>query len=358
MRQFVNKLKRNQFASRIPKEIEEEEKDLEKSAEKFEISEKESQSKVLKGYVLDKELKLLISLLNFISIVYVQVLSSFHCFLPEFRQHESHQTWVSTSKSLCIAVVVIKIVCEMVVQKTVYGYRLVALEKITLYYILSLEFILDGTYLVGIILLVRHNLEVFPAILTYMVSLLRLSLVERIDEMICHNLMMGNAKRQYLALVRLILANLFLAHLIGTIFLAMANFSPDDNWILKYSIEDYPWLTQYFYSIYWAVTIISTCGFGDIVVSNSTEAVVVTLVMVFGCLILSYNISQVGAIFYNLQMSHEKLKKELLLLRKIAHISKISGKLHQSMADYLIHSSQIKFQYEFEESKNLIKKLP
>lgn len=80
--------------------------------------------------------------------------------------------------------------------------------------------------------------------------------------------------------------------------------------------------------------------------------------MIFGCLILSYNISQVGAIFYNLQHAQEKLRKELLLLRKIAHISKISNKLHQSMADYLIHSSQVKFQYELEESRNLIMKLP
>lgn len=28
------------------------------------------------------------------------------------------------------------------------------------------------------------------------------------------------------------------------------------------------------------------------------------------------------------------------------------------MADYLIHSSQVKFQYELEESRNLIMKLP
>lgn len=44
--------------------------------------------------------------------------------------------------------------------------------------------------------------------------------------MICNHLMIGNSNRQYLGLIRLLLANLFLAHLIGTIFLAMAEFSP------------------------------------------------------------------------------------------------------------------------------------
>lgn len=71
--------------------------------------------------------------------------------------------------------------------------------------------------------------------------------------------------------------------------------------MINYNIEDYSWASKYVYSVYWAVTIISTCGFGDILITNTSEAVVVTLVMTFGCLILSYNISQVASIFYNLQ---------------------------------------------------------
>lgn len=100
-----------------------------------------------------------------------------------------------------------------------------------------MEFILDSAYLIAILLLIQRNFELYPSILAYVASLIRLSLVDRIDELICNHLMIGNAKRQYLALVRLLLANLFLAHLIGTIFLAMANFSPEHNWMLSYSID-------------------------------------------------------------------------------------------------------------------------
>lgn len=112
--------------------------------------------------------------------------------------------------------------------------------------------------------------------------------------------MVTNTMRQYLALIRLLMANLFVAHLIGTIFLAVADSEEGYNWMVKYGINDSPWQEKYIYSIYWAVTIMSTCGFGDIVVTNANEAGVTTFVMIFGCLILSYNITQVATIFFHL----------------------------------------------------------
>lgn len=75
--------------------------------------------------------------------------------------------------------------------------------------------------------------------------------------------------------------------------------------MIKYGIFTNGWFDKYVYSIFWGVTIISTVGFGDITVANNAEAIVITFVMIFGCFILSYNISQVAGIFMNLQQGHD-----------------------------------------------------
>lgn len=111
--------------------------------------------KVKKGYVLDKEIKLVLSLFNFFSIVYMHILSSFHCFLTTFRNNERYEDWVIISQWMCIIVVLIKIISSFLVQRTVFGYRLISLEKIFYYYAFSLEFILDLCFLISVFLLVN-----------------------------------------------------------------------------------------------------------------------------------------------------------------------------------------------------------
>ena len=47
----------------------------------------------------------------------------------------------------------------------------------------------------------------------------------------------------------------------------------------------------YVYSIYWAITTLATVGYGDLTPANYFEAVILILVMFFGTVVLSYNIS-------------------------------------------------------------------
>ena len=138
--------------------------------------------------------------------------------------------------------------------------------------------------------------------IAYVASLARLSGVLRIDNLISEYLTLSNTKRNLMALLRLLFTNFFMAHFVATLFLGAALLQPHHNWMHKYNhIDQLPWQSQYIYSIYWAVTISTTVGFGDIVVSNEDEALLAVFVMIFGCLILSYNISQVAVIFENLQ---------------------------------------------------------
>ncbi len=146
-------------------------------------------------------------------------------------------------------------------------------------------FIIDLLSVVSIVLLIRRKSEVFPGVFAFFIGLIKISLRDRIDEIISSHLTIGNTKRQYLALVRIFLVNFFLAHLISSLFLSLVLLYPDNNWMIKYGINNNGWFDQYVYSVFWGVTILTTVGFGDITVANNAEAIVVTFVMIFGCLI-------------------------------------------------------------------------
>lgn len=61
------------------------------------------------------------------------------------------------------------------------------------------------------------------AVLVYLMSLLRLIMLERIDDAIAKHLLINFKTKQYYSLFRLLLANFFLAHFFGSVFLALAS---------------------------------------------------------------------------------------------------------------------------------------
>lgn len=66
-----------------------------------------------------------------------------------------------------------------------------------------------------------------------------------------------------------------------------------------------------------------TVGFGDVVVTSDFEAIIVVCTMLLGCLILSYNISQVAMIWSNFNDYRAELQSDLYLLKRIATVTKI-----------------------------------
>jgi hypothetical protein len=65
--------------------------------------------------------------------------------------------------------------------------------------------------------------RVSVAVLVYLMSLLRLIMLERIDDAIAKHLLINFKTKQYYSLFRLLLANFFLAHFFGSVFLALAS---------------------------------------------------------------------------------------------------------------------------------------
>ena len=75
-----------------------------------------------------------------------------------------------------------------------------------------------------------------PAFATYVISLIVILLNPRIDEIIITYVHVGSTTRQYLALMRLLSANLFFNHIMGTLYMAIADTDSKTNWMIAYGI--------------------------------------------------------------------------------------------------------------------------
>lgn len=111
----------------------------------------------------------------------------------------------------------------------------------------------------------------------------------------------SSVKKQIFELLKLLLGNFYVVHFMAALLVELALVESGPNWMNKYNIADEVWWVQYIYSLYWSASIISTVGFGDLTISSYIEAIVLTVIILFGCLILSYNITQVGNIINTLR---------------------------------------------------------
>jgi hypothetical protein len=60
-------------------------------------------------------------------------------------------------------------------------------------------------------------------------------------------------------------------------------------------------------------------GFGDLVATTYTEAIVLIFIETFSCITLGYNISMVGSLLGELKLKDEKKKKQLKTFHRMSH---------------------------------------
>jgi len=121
-----------------------------------------------------------------------------------------------------MVVIIIKIITSCIIQKNQNGFKVTFIIDIVRSYILSTKSVVDILLLASIILMFKLNDMISVAIFVYLISMLRLIILERIDDAIAKHLLLIFKTKQYYSLLRLLLANFFLAHFFGSIFLAPA----------------------------------------------------------------------------------------------------------------------------------------
>jgi hypothetical protein len=106
----------------------------------------------------------------------------------------------------------------------------------------------------------------------------------------------GFKNELYWKLIKTIVFNVAFAHFLASMLLAMAKLNEEENWLIAHSIQNSDWNVQYMWAYYWATTVMMTIGFGDISATNHQEGIVLAFLELFSCIVLAYNISEIGSI--------------------------------------------------------------
>jgi hypothetical protein len=131
-----------------------------------------------------------------------------------------------------------------------------------------MDFYLDLLVLISAILLLSLPESEYSGVFGYVVTMMNVAYIERMEEAIDVYFINNNTKKQVFALFKLLLANFFIVHFMATLLVGLTLFETTPNWMERYGIIDSNWWVKYIYSLYWSASIVATVGFGDIVINS------------------------------------------------------------------------------------------
>ena len=134
----------------------------------------------------------------------------------------------------------------------------------------------------------------------------------------------------FLRIAQMVLQLLFLAHMLGCFWFYVAAYVGIDmeitTWVSSYDDGrgvDAPPDVQYLYAVYWALTTLTTVGYGDITPTNDIERIYSLFALLLGALVFGYMLSSIGslvtAIDRQAMLTEEKMDevKEYMRCRKL-----------------------------------------
>ena len=114
----------------------------------------------------------------------------------------------------------------------------------------------------------------------------------------------------FLALLKHFVKMLFFSHCTACIWFYMGYHTSEDDgtWLSEKGYTNKPIFFQYLVSLYWAITTISTTGYGDVTAQNEREFVFCMLVMILGSIFFGYSLTYIGVVFDKLNQDQQRKK--------------------------------------------------
>ena len=126
-----------------------------------------------------------------------------------------------------------------------------------------------------------------------------------------HEIIASNGRDDYvLSALRLILTILFVTQLNACIWHALAYYGGDaQNWLNSCNLIGTPWKNRYYVSLYWAISLFGSVGFGDkIIPQNNLEYLLGIFILLVSSFLFSYSFFTVKEIFEAMHKEKKEYK--------------------------------------------------
>lgn len=158
-----------------------------------------------------------------------------------------------------------------------------------------------------------------------MFRLLRLLKLLKIDQIIEQIEEQLDVNLRFLRLVLMVVKVLFVGHFLGCIWfgLSMGQYQRgEETWFTTYAANngyDHPTTRQlYIWSLYWALTTLTTVGYGDITPRNDAERMFAIVALLVGALIFGFMLSQVATLIASLDRQATLVEEKLDSVKEYA----------------------------------------
>jgi CRP-like cAMP-binding protein len=127
-----------------------------------------------------------------------------------------------------------------------------------------------------------------------------------------------------------------------------------DSWIVARGIQNETGTVKYITSFYWAITALSTVGFGDISATTKPEMVFSSITVLFGTVIFAVMISYLGNLVSTKNVLSEKTTRQLDELQQFLMQKQLTKQLRNRVRMFL----EITYRDEAFDSQAMLDKLP
>lgn len=113
-------------------------------------------------------------------------------------------------------------------------------------------------------------------------------------------------------------ASQVLAHFIACAWSAVGRLNEDvygESWIKTHNLLDSPWDDEYAVALYWALTTITTVGYGDISATTPTEELFCLFVICLGAGFYGYLVASIASHLASLNWHHVQMVEKMMVVR-------------------------------------------
>ncbi|CAG9311863.1 unnamed protein product [Blepharisma stoltei] len=130
-----------------------------------------------------------------------------------------------------------------------------------------------------------------------------------------------------------------------------------ETWVMRYDLMDTTEDDKYLWCIYWAITVMDTIGYGDIVPVMLSEKIICLIWLFFGVSFYSYTISNLSVIFYNMNTRNNYIQRKEEFLKEFAKNVKLPKSLLNQVKYYVRYNYKHNV-FSWSDMNNFLKELP